>query len=141
MADSEGPVIARTVYSRLLDGSAMPTLRRSDVLNFFEEAYSSIRPLRESDRETLRMSMIRDIDTFCPSPPTEENIQKAARRGFSIISQEPILDSEVEAVTSAVIGDLTAPSLAHIVDEIARDPRLKGKVPAARWATFVHVGA
>ncbi len=86
----------------------------------------------------LREELKRHLDTS--SPLTREELVEAARKSLTSISPGPVLDSEVEALVNIVSREIMAPSLAHTVDEITRDLRVRRKLPAVRWATFVHVG-
>ena len=72
---------------------------------------------------------------------TPETVDTVIRRGLALLPQGPVLESEVEAIRSAFYKILHSPSLAFVVDDIARYLRVEMKLPAWRWATFVHVGA
>ncbi len=56
----------------------------------------------------------------------------AVRRGVALVSPEPVLKSEVEAAVAAMTKEFFAPSVAHIVDEIARDLRVNKKLPTVQ---------
>ncbi len=54
----------------------------------------------------------------------------AVHGGFALVSPELVLESEVEVAIAAMTQEFFAPSVAHIVDEIARDLRVNKKLPA-----------
>lgn len=146
MYDTDGPVFAKAVYRAFLaqsDVSAqLAKVSKVDLLNYMEDAYRSVRPLQENEVATLREGWKQYfIARLSNSSLTREGLVEVTREGLTSISTGPVLDSEVEAIVNVVIRETVAPSLAHYVDEITRDLRVRRRLPAVRWATFVHVGA
>lgn len=109
----------------------------------FEDAFISVRPLKEPELDALRKWMRQNFFTLVRDMGglTNETICGVARNAFVHISQEPVLDLEVEAIGDAFVRGIMDPQLANLVDEIVQELRVRRKLPASRWATFVHVGA
>lgn len=137
MADPDGQVIAKAVYSEYLSPTwASSGVMYEDVWAYFADAYAAIkRPLQNKEMDILRKITAED-----PSE-AQFTLDSMARKGFPAISPDPPLESEIEAVVESMARNIQGPSLAHIVDKVVRYLRLNRELPASRWATFVHVGA
>ncbi len=147
MNDSDGPLIAKMLYSKLFQQPTAYAPRHvtgEEFKHIFENALTSVRSIKESELDALKKwirhdlyALIRDIGCRL----TDKTFRIVARKAFMHISPGPVLDSEVEAVEDAFVWGIMTPSLANLVDEIVQELRVSRKLPASRWATFVNDGA
>lgn len=140
MNDLDGPAIAKEIYHHYLSKTKkMRRFTSTEMSIFFAYAYSSVRPLAQApELEAFRMAIELKLVNAGESqkPFTAETLKEVVSKEYS-----DLLGSEVDFIVDAAFLNLFSPSLAHIIDEITRDMRINKRLSAARWATFVHIGA
>ncbi len=108
-----------------------------------------LRPMSDSDGPVIAKAVYRGLfktPQACPLPHRRLIVDNDMRLSTK---QQPVSTSDSSSTeaperkgpcTEEPHPTLIGFSLARVVDDITRDLRLVKKVPAKRWATFVHVG-
>ncbi|KAJ3482637.1 hypothetical protein NLI96_g6852 [Meripilus lineatus] len=113
MSDLDGPIVAKFVYNALFNQQITP------------EALKQTSPWV---MERLFGDHLMKLKTF----------SSESDPGYAEAFQELTKD-HIAARTEGSARTLATFSLARVVDDLAREMR-RNKVPAERWATFVHIG-
>lgn len=115
MNDADGPVVAKAVYRALFNQQITPD---SEVP-------------KQTSPSAVEQHLEDHLDESKTSNPESD-------LGCAEMSRLPT-EEHITAGTEGSDDTLATFSLAHVIDDLARKMRKDG-VPAARWATFVHIG-
>lgn len=121
MADEDGPLIAKEVYTDLFRSQDESSLFRSDII------HRRI-PQNPENRDSICHSRAEGTETDLSAEHTE------TIRTCGMSTDQMATEAE-----SSASGSLHLLRLPEIVDRISRKLRAQG-APASRWATFIHIG-
>ncbi len=149
MYDADGPVIAKAVYTELFHGTR-GTKPLETGLKLLADSLSSVlsRPLEAPEWLQISKATIAHVPATDKPDLTEAILLDILHETASEVGLK-LSDSEIHTIEGFIQesfkllideSPLSRLSLAHVVDDIVQDLRVSKKLPATRWATFVHIG-
>lgn len=143
MGDSVGPDIARTIYGALFS----KPVSLEQLAKILGDCYSPV--ISESLQDSDIKIILNAIEPIYHNAKylLPHHLDSIICQGYSAIRSGAMREGDIEVIKKRLVSllfhcsprPLSDFSLAHIVDDIVRGLR-KAKMPASRWATFVHIG-
>lgn len=149
MYDSYGPALARAVYDAYFPEETEAIKETPSASSSIDKDEYHSRPAfnytEESGKKAVTISPPPIWSTLGGKTKPREGEPPTVIKYLPSLIPRTVVRSELDVFGKAVFDEifgspLNGVSLAHVVDEFARNLRENHKAPPSRWATFVHIG-